>query len=85
MPLLFVSRCFHCSHLSSKRHIVFFDAGDDLVDLEADLRQPTFGDSFVAIQNATNSTALRKTHRALSICNDELGLLGEKSSNANLQ
>lgn len=47
---------------------------DDLVDLEADLRQPTFGDSFVAIQNATNSTALRKTHRALSICNDELGL-----------
>lgn len=44
---------------------------DDLVDLQADLLSPTFGDSFVAIQNAT--PALRKTHRALSICNDELG------------
>lgn len=48
---------------------------DDLVNLQVDLRQPTFGDSFVAIQNDTGPMdTVRKTHRALSICNDELGL-----------
>ena len=68
-------------HLSSSHcffSLQFLNAGDDLVNLQVDLQQPTFGDSFLALQNDTNTTSLRKTHGALRICNDELGLLGLK-------